>query len=332
MNRYEHISLSAYNTFMINAKCETLYKVHSVEELKSILSAEKAPFFILGGGSNLLISKDQDITFLKNEISGREITQEDDEMIHLTVGGGENWHELVLWAVENGYGGLENLSLIPGTVGASPIQNIGAYGVELDQVFHSLNAVRLSDGKQFTFHKDDCAFGYRDSVFKKKYKGQFFITHVTYRLTKKNHQINISYAPLAARFEKKPTIKQVSDAVIEIRQSKLPDPKVLGNSGSFFKNPIVKQVFHDQLKQEFPDMPAYVMKEGYMKIPAGWLIEQAGWKGKRVGDAGVYKNQALVLVNHGTASGPEIWALAQQIISDVAEKFGITLSPEVNII
>ncbi|MCL4106713.1 UNVERIFIED_CONTAM: hypothetical protein GTU68_048157 [Idotea baltica] len=332
MNRYENVSLSPYNTFGIDAKCSLLYKIKSVEDIQEILMLDNSPYFILGGGSNLLISKDQELTFLKNEIKGKAIVYEDEDVLQLEVGGGENWHQLVLWTVAKGYGGIENLSLIPGTVGASPIQNIGAYGVELEQVFISLKAIRLSDGKEVVFSKEECDFAYRDSIFKNKLRGQFFITHVTYSFSKKHHEINISYAPLAARFDYKPSIKEVSDAVIEIRRSKLPDPDVLGNSGSFFKNPIVEISEYDRLKVEFPDVPSYKVDENHVKVPAGWLIDQAGWKGKRKGDAGVYKNQALVLVNHGKATGPEIWGLAQEIIADVKAKFGIKLSPEVNII
>ncbi|WP_235298400.1 UDP-N-acetylmuramate dehydrogenase [Portibacter marinus] len=332
MKKYEDVSLKAYNTFGIDVKCRLLYKISSEHQLQKVLSETDGPYFILGGGSNLLLSSDQELTILKNEIDGIIIDSETAESVILKVGGGVNWHSLVLWAVEHDYGGLENLSLIPGTVGASPIQNIGAYGVELDQIFLKLDAIRIENGKKTTFLKEDCHFGYRDSVFKKELKGQYFITYVYFQLTKSNHKINISYAPLAARFNDIPTIKAISDAVIEIRQSKLPDPAKLGNSGSFFKNPIISIEEFEALKHKYPLIPSYPVNQHNIKVPAGWLIEKAGWKGRRIGDAGSYEKQALVLVNHGNASGSEIWQFAQMIIKDVELKFGITLSPEVNIV
>lgn len=331
MIRQENASLKPYNTFGIDVSCTIMYRIQDVDDLRQVLAETTTPYLILGGGSNLLFSKDQEVTVLRNEITGIEILSEDEENIFVEVGGGVNWHQLVLWAVSNNFGGLENLSLIPGTVGASPIQNIGAYGVELDQVFSHLRAIRLSDGAEVTFDKDECQFGYRNSIFKQDAKGKYFITHVTYRLTKNDHKINISYAPLAARFEQMPSIKEVSDAVIEIRRSKLPDPEVLGNSGSFFKNPIVPMDVYEKLKNKHSNLPSYPVDTDHVKIPAGWLIEKAGWKGRRIGDAGTYKNQALVLVNHGNATGEEILDFAHLIIDDVFKKFGISLSPEVNV-
>jgi UDP-N-acetylmuramate dehydrogenase len=332
MNELGSFSLKDYNTFKIDAQCKLLQAITNEQQLIEVLGQQRPPFFILGGGSNLLISQDQDLTILKNDILGKQIVSEDEKFVYLKVGGGENWHELVLWAIANNYGGLENLSLIPGTVGASPIQNIGAYGVELDQVFHELEAIDMSSGLKKVFSKTDCEFGYRDSIFKRKLKGKYFITHVTYKLSKSNHKINISYAPLASAFTSKPSIKEVSEAVITIRQSKLPDPKEIGNSGSFFKNPIVSKIVLESIRATYPDVPSYPVDETLVKIPAGWMIDKAGWKGFRRGDAGVYDKQALVLVNHGNATGPEIWALAQEIIADIKEKFKIELSPEVNII
>lgn len=324
--------LKEFNTFGIDASCDLLFKIESVKDLKKVVDKNPPPYFILGGGSNLLISQDQHTTFLKNEIKGKKIVQETDDHVLVKVGGGENWHEFVLWAIDNNYGGIENLSLIPGTVGASPIQNIGAYGVELDQVFHELKAVNIDLRKSRKFSREECEFGYRNSIFKNELKGQFFISHVTFKLTKKNHKINISYAPLAARFDKTPSIKEVSEAVIDIRQSKLPDPAIIGNSGSFFKNPIVENAVLERIEKLYPEVPHYPVDQNLVKIPAGWLIEKAGWKGYRKGDAGVYEKQALVLVNHGEATGPEIWALAQEIIADIANKFSINLQAEVNII
>lgn len=332
MNSSGGYSLKQHNTFGIDAKCDLLIHINNEEELLFTLNEHKPPFFILGGGSNLLISQDQELTILKNAILGKKVVDEGDDQVKIKVGGGENWHDLVIWSLGQNYGGLENLSLIPGTVGASPIQNIGAYGVELDQVFHELEAIEIATGEKKIFTKEECLFAYRDSIFKRTYKGKFFITHVTYHLTKRNHNINISYAPLAKRFTAPPTIQEVSDAVIEIRQSKLPDPNKIGNSGSFFKNPIVQVSKLAEIKRRYRDVPFYQVDEEHVKIPAGWMIDKAGWKGYRKGDAGVYDKQALVLVNHGNATGPEIWALAQQVIADISNKFGIVLSPEVNVI
>ncbi len=332
MNRFEEISLKPFNTFGIDAQCRLLYKIASTEQLKEILERDESPYFILGGGSNLLISKDQTNTILKNEILGIEkISSEDGEVV-LKVGGGENWHEFVLWTLDQDFGGLENLSLIPGTVGASPIQNIGAYGVELDQVFEKLEAIDLESHETRIFHKDDCQFAYRNSIFKNENKGKYFISYVYFRLQTTKHHINISYKPLAERFLNLPNIKEVSEAVIEIRQSKLPDPSSIGNSGSFFKNPIISIKQFTSLKERYSDLPSYPIDNEYIKVPAGWLIEKAGWKGRRLGDAGTYRKQALVIVNHGNASGSEIWDYAQLIIEDVDKKFSIKLEAEVNII
>lgn len=332
----KNYSLKAFNTFGLAAKAENLIKVRSEKELKQVLKLSYQPIFILGGGSNLLLTNDIAGLVLKNEITGIEIVEETDDAVVLSIGGGENWHQLVLWTIENDFGGIENLSLIPGTVGASPIQNIGAYGVELKDVFEKLEAINISTKRKKTFKKKDCQFGYRESVFKKKLKGKYFITKVFLKLTKKAHQLNCSYGAikdiLAENGIEQPTIKAISDAVIAIRSSKLPDPAVLGNSGSFFKNPEIPQAQFDTLQKQFPNIVFYSMPNEMIKVPAGWLIEQCGWKGKKVGNTGAHAKQALVLVNYGNAKGAEVKALAYKIIDSVKDKFGIELTPEVNII
>jgi len=266
---------------------------------------------------------------------GITVESSDDESVIIKCGGGVVWHDLVLWAIEQGYGGIENLSLIPGTVGAAPIQNIGAYGVELKDVFIKLDGVRLATREHFTFTKKGCKFGYRDSIFKGRHKGEFIITQVYLKLSKKPI-VNTSYGAIAKVLAEKgidmPTIKDVSDAVIAIRQSKLPDPAVIGNAGSFFKNPVISKSSFDKVIAEHPDMPSYPQDDGQVKVPAGWLIEQCGWKGKQVGNTGAHKNQALVLVNYGDATGEEVLALSEEIIKSVFLKFGIGLSREVNVI
>jgi UDP-N-acetylmuramate dehydrogenase len=293
------------------------------------------PIPILCGGSNLLLTKDFDGLILKNEIKGIKIVEEKENEVLVKVGGGENWHQFVLWAIAQNYGGIENLSLIPGTIGAAPIQNIGAYGVELKDVFEKLEAVNLTSKRKKTFQKSDCAFGYRESVFKKALKGKYFITAVYLKLSKNKHQLNTNYGAIKAVLEKEsiaqPTIKAISDAVIAIRSSKLPDPAVLGNSGSFFKNPEISLHQFKQLQQTFPNIVFYELPNEMIKVPAGWLIEQCGWKGKKVGNTGAHAQQALVLVNYGDATGAEVKRLAYQIIDSVEDKFGIRLHPEVNI-
>lgn len=336
MQRFENFSLKAFNTFGIDVSSSSFIHIESVEDLQIVIDEESAPFFVLGGGSNLLLSRKLDVTVLKNDILGKEIIETIDNDVYVRVGGGENWHDFVLWTLEQNYGGIENLSLIPGTVGASPIQNIGAYGVELEEIFHSLEAISLNTGEIAIFDKDDCAFGYRNSIFKNELKGQYFISHVTFCLSKKNHKVNTSYGAISKELDSRgiteASIKEVSDVVVSIRQHKLPDPAVIGNSGSFFKNPIIKIAKFEKLKEAFPAIPSYPVSKKLVKVPAGWLIDQAGWKGRRIGDAGCYEKQALVLVNHGNASGKDILNLAHQIIVDVESKFGITLTPEVNIL
>ncbi|MFV1884214.1 MAG: UDP-N-acetylmuramate dehydrogenase [Balneola sp.] len=334
----EYFSLSPYNTMGIKAMTRFFIEVRSVEELKEALAfveEKSSSMLVLGGGSNVLFVTDFDGLVILNRIKGIEVISEDESHITLKCGAGENWHQLVLDSVKKGYGGIENLSLIPGTVGAAPIQNIGAYGVELKDVFERLEAFDIEEQELKTFTKEECAFGYRDSIFKKELKGKVIITSVTLRLSKKP-ELNFSYSSLKEKLEEKgitnPSIKDISDAVIEVRQSKLPDPDEIGNTGSFFKNPVISVFQFDELKAKYPSLPSYPVSEGQVKVPAGWLIEQAGWKGKRIGDAGVHDKQALVLVNHGNATGEEIWSLANQIIESVDQTFDIRLMPEVNIL
>lgn len=331
------VSLKPYNSFGLDAKSAAFANIRSVAQLRQILATwDGSTPFILGGGSNMLLRGDVDRLVLKNDICGKKYTLTPDGHAVVVAGGGENWHDFVLWTLENGLGGLENLSLIPGTVGASPIQNIGAYGVELRDIFLGLSAVDMHTGEVHRFKSADCQFGYRNSRFKQDWKGQFFITHVAFRLTTQNHRINTSYGAIQQSLTEMavetPTPSDVSRAVIGIRSSKLPDPAVLGNSGSFFKNPVLTAEQFAALQQQYPNIPHYPQGDGRIKVPAGWLIEQAGWKGRREGDAGTYEKQALVLVNHGAATGDELWAFAQQIITAVEQQFGVRLEPEVNVI
>lgn len=331
------ISLKSYNTFGIDALAKYFIEINSEEDLRQSLQLEEHPNkFIISGGSNMLITSDIDSLVLHINLKGISIVEESENDVTLKIMAGENWHELVLWTLERDYGGLENMSLIPGNTGTAPIQNIGAYGVELKDTFVSCEAMNIGTQEIETFSKTDCEFGYRDSFFKNEGKGKYIITSVTLNLTRKNHSLNTSYGAIEAELEQngisKPTIKDISKAVIVIRKSKLPDPKVLGNSGSFFKNPMVSKFEFDIFSKAHPDAPFYKVSEEAYKIPAGWLIEQCGYKGKRFGDAGVHKNQALVLVNHGNATGKEIIDLAYRIIADIKDKFGIEISPEVNII
>ncbi|HDZ14854.1 hypothetical protein LCGC14_1058540 [marine sediment metagenome] len=337
MKIQENISLKAYNTFGISVKARYFLEINSVEELQNALKLENYPEkFILSGGSNMLITSDIAALVLHINIKGIEIIAQDEDYVELKVMAGENWHNLVLYTLEHNYGGLENMSLIPGNTGTAPIQNIGAYGVELKDTFLQCDAVDVSDSSLRTFIKQDCQFGYRDSYFKNEGKGKFVIVSVNFKLTKRNHKLRTNYGAIESELEKKgidqPTIKDISSAVITIRQSKLPDPKVLGNSGSFFKNPILSASDFHKFSQKHSDSPFYKLSDDTYKIPAGWLIEHAGFKGKRFGDAGVHKDQALVLVNHGNATGKEIIGLAQKIMAAVNEKFGIDIEPEVNVV
>jgi UDP-N-acetylmuramate dehydrogenase len=337
MTILEHFSLKNYNTFGINAIARYFVEIVSIEELQNILSNKDYPRkILLGGGSNMLLTDTIDALFVHVNIKGKHIISESNDTVQIQVMAGENWHDMVMWSIENGYGGLENMSLIPGNTGTAPIQNIGAYGVELKDCFVCCDAIRIEDQKLITLTKEDCQFGYRDSYFKNEGKDKFVITSVTFSLTKTNHRINIEYGSIEEQLKNdcvtNPTIKDISNAVIAIRQSKLPDPKVLGNSGSFFKNPIVSKEIFDTFIAKNPQAPYYKISEIEYKIPAGWLIEQCGFKGKRFGDAGVHKNQALVLVNYNKATGKDILDLAIKIIEEVQHKFQITISPEVNLI
>lgn len=314
---------------------ERFVPVFSVSELRQVLGKDKEPVRVLGGGSNILLTDNVPGLIIKNEIDGIAIAEVSKEETLIEVGGGVEWHDLVLWAIGNDLGGIENLSLIPGSVGAAPIQNIGAYGVELKDVFHSLEAVELATGKVHTFNLSDCNFGYRDSYFKKEGKGKYFISKVRLKLSVRNHELNLSYGAIERTLEEmevqNPTVQDVSHAVISIRRSKLPDPKEIGNSGSFFKNPELSKEDFNPLFEQYPNIPKYELPNEKVKVPAGWLIEQAGWKGKRFGDIGCHEKQALVLVNYGNGNGKDIWDLAQKIQNSVKDKFGVQLTPEVNI-
>lgn len=327
-------NIQSYNTFGIAVQAAEWVEVSSTKELLAAC-ATKLPLLILGGGSNILFTKDFEGRVVLNKIAGKELVEENEETVLIKVGAGENWHELVLWSIEQGWSGLENLSLIPGTVGAAPIQNIGAYGVELQDVFDRLEAVELATGDLKIFEKAACNFGYRDSVFKQAWKGKLYITTVYLRLSKLSN-FNTSYGAIqdiiAAQGKQELTAKAISDAVVAIRTEKLPNPEEIGNGGSFFKNPVVHQVAFELLQEKYPQMPHYIITEEQVKIPAAWLIQTAGWKGHRVGDAGVHKNQALVLVNYGKAKGDEIWSLAQTIQRSVYTQFGIALEAEINVL
>jgi UDP-N-acetylmuramate dehydrogenase len=328
-------NLKEYNTFGISVKAEMFAVFSSIEELKQILSNRNGKdLLVLGGGSNLLLTKDFDGLVIKNEIKRFEVIEETVSEVIVESGAGENWHEFVLNCIDKGFGGVENLSLIPGSVGASPMQNIGAYGVEIKDVFESLSAYHIASGEIHYFDKTKCEFGYRESIFKNKVKGEYIILTVTFRLTK-NPTINSSYGAINEQLKvmgiQVPTIKELSAAVIAIRQSKLPDPKIIGNAGSFFKNPTVEIALLEQIQKNYPDIPNYPALNG-KKLAAGWLIEKSGWKGRTFDNYGVHKLQALVLVNYGNCTGQEIFDLSSQIIQDVFEKFGVLLEREVNIL
>lgn len=331
------ISLQPYNTFGINAKAASFCNVTSIENLVSVLKVHHSkPLFILGGGSNMLLTQDVEALVLHINLKGIDVVSETEDTVVVKAMAGENWHEFVLWCLQHNYGGIENLSLIPGNIGTSPIQNIGAYGVELKDVFLSCEAVHIKDQSFKTFSKADCNFGYRESVFKQDLKGQYIITSVNLQLTKSKHKLHIDYGAIKNELEAsniiEPSIQDISKAVIAIRQSKLPDPKHIGNSGSFFKNPIIPIEAFYKLLQNFPEVPSYKISDEEVKVPAGWLIEKAGFKGKRFKDYGVHHKQALVLVNYGNATGKEIFELAQLIQKTVKRLFNITIETEVNII
>ena len=335
MDIQQNISLKSYNTFGIDVKARRFVDISSLNELENVIRSEK-DFFILSGGSNLLLTKDVDKLVIHLNTKGIEVVQENSNDILIKVQAGENWHEFVLWCIDHNYGGVENLSLIPGNVGTAPIQNIGAYGVELKDSMHNLEALEIDTLNTKTFTNKNCEFGYRNSVFKNELKGKYIITSVTFKLTKNTHKLNSSYGAIRSELDKgniiNPTIKDISKAVIAIRQSKLPDPKEIGNSGSFFKNPIISTTDFKNLQKTYPEAPHYVVSKNEIKVPAGWLVEQCGFKGKRFGDAGVHKKQALVLVNYNNATGREIFELSKKIQKTVLEKFEIQLDAEVNII
>lgn len=337
MPTFFNISLKNYNTFGIDAKAKTLIEVTSEQELMQHLKALQGQHkFILGGGSNMLLQRDIEETVLHIHLKGKEIIKEENQQALVRGMAGENWHEFVLWTLQHDLGGLENLSLIPGNVGTTPVQNIGAYGVEIKDRMISCDAIHKETLEKVTFSNHDCAFGYRESIFKHAVKDQYIITSVTFLLDKAPHTLHTSYGAISQELEvmgiPQPSIQDVSKAVIRIRESKLPNPKELGNSGSFFKNPIVDKSFVENLLKTYPEMPHYTVNEQQTKVPAGWLIEQAGFKGKRIGNAGMHAKQALVLVNYGEATGAELWEVAQMVQSEVLSKFGIALEPEVNVI
>lgn len=337
-----NIPLAPLTTFGIKATARHFVVVNNTAQLLEILGSQEygaaSKVLILGGGSNMLFTQDFDGLVIHNQLKGIEVIDSNEQSVLVKSGSGENWHELVMSCVDKKLGGIENLSLIPGTVGAAPVQNIGAYGVELKDVFHSLEAIDLQSRQPIVFTNEQCQFGYRDSVFKQEGKGRYFITSVTLRLKKEGfHKLHLQYGAIQHTLQEMevaiPTIADISKAVVHIRSSKLPDPKVIGNAGSFFKNPEVTDEKCQQLLDENPLIPIYpTQHEGFKKIAAGWLIEQCGWKGKSLGNAAVHKLQALVLTNSGNATGGEVKKLAEAIQDAVEEKFGVHLETEVNII
>lgn len=342
MQVLENYALQHLNTFGIAETARYYAAFNDVFELEKLVAhhkqlgaVAKQPPLILGGGSNILLTGTVNRFVLKNNILGIDIIKEDTNHVYVKAGAGENWHRFVLFCLENNLAGVENLSLIPGNVGASPMQNIGAYGVEIREVFDELEAFDLTTGKSYMFSVNDCEFGYRESIFKRKYKDRFVILNVTFRLNKKP-SFKTSYGAITQELEKmgvkELSIRAISQAVINIRSSKLPDPAVIGNAGSFFKNPKVTNAVYSKLAAKHPGLVAYPVAGDNFKLAAGWLIEQAGWKGYRKGDAGCHAQQALVLVNHGNASGSEVYALSEEILQSVKKKFGVTLEREVNVV
>ena len=334
MHIQTNFSLKNYNTFGIEAKAKEFVSVSSIDELKEVLT-ENDDIFILGGGSNMLLTQDIEKLVVHVNLKGKEIAEENDNFAIVKAQAGENWHEFVLWCINQNFGGIENLSLIPGNVGTTPIQNIGAYGVEIKDTMFSCDALNLKTLEIETFTNAQCKFEYRESVFKRKLKGQFVITSVTFQLSRE-HQVNSTYGAINDELKKmgidNPSILDISNAVVAIRSSKLPDPKQIGNAGSFFKNPVVETDLLEAIKVNHPDIPSYPAELGKVKLAAGWLIEQAGWKGFTEKTYGVHKLQALVLVNYGGSTGQEIYDLSTQILEDVHQKFGVLLEREVNIL
>ena len=334
MKTQTHISLKPYNTFGIDVMSSLFIEVFSEEELREVLQ-KYTEIFVLGGGSNMLLTQNIAIPVVKISLKGITIEKQDDDFVWITAQAGENWHQFVTYCITQGYGGLENLSLIPGNVGTTPIQNIGAYGVEIQDVMETCQAINIHNLQKKIFTNKECKFAYRESVFKNEEKGNYIIISVTFRLTKRNHILHTEYGDIQKIISEKgienPTPKDVSNAVIYIRKNKLPDPKKLGNSGSFFKNPIIKSTDYNLLVQKYPKMPHYPIDSDFVKIPAGWLIDTCGLKGYRKGDAGVHQQQALVLVNYGTATGNDILQLAYFVQETIFQRFGILLEFEVNV-
>ncbi len=333
------VPLHSLHTFGTDTYTRCMMRIWDEASLHLWVSANSHlqwPTMVLSGGSNVLFQQDFNGVILKNEILGREIISTSSDHVLLKLGAGENWHDVVLFSLEQGWGGIENLSLIPGSVGAAPIQNIGAYGVELKDVFEYLEAIHLETGETHTFNQKSCRFGYRDSIFKQEAKTRYMITRVVIRLTQSDHQIRTNYGAIKEELKiqgiTEPGPQDISRVVCKIRQSKLPDPSKLGNAGSFFKNPLVSQTQFEELKQLYPQIPHYEDASGLVKIPAAWLIQQCGWKGKRFGKHGVYEKQALVLVNYGGAKGEDIFKLSEDIQQSVWSKFEIPLEREVQII
>ncbi len=329
-----NLSLKNYNTFGLDVVAKEVVFLTDLKQLENIHELKNAMF--IGGGSNILLTQNIDRTVIINQTKGICTVTEDEDHIELAIASGEDWHQLVLHCIENDFGGIENMSLIPGSVGAAPMQNIGAYGKEIKDVLTYVEAVNLDTLTIERFTNEECEFGYRESIFKKAAKGQYFISSIGIRLTKRDHKLNTSYGDienyLAERCFTYPTIRDISNAVIAIRQSKLPDPAKLGNSGSFFKNPVIEPTHFEKLKENFPEIKSYPTPEGKVKVPAGWLIESLGWKGKRVGNTGSHAQQALVLVNYGEANGQEVYELAKAIQKSVQDTYQITLEMEVNVI
>ncbi len=335
MNIEHNISLKNFNTFGIDVNAKSYISVTSIVELKEVLAFDKN-IFVLSGGSNLLLTQDINKLVVHLNIKGISSSILNEDEILVTAQAGENWHDFVLWCIDKNYGGIENLSLIPGNVGTSPIQNIGAYGTEVKDTITKVEAIEIATGKIKTFTNTQCNFGYRNSVFKNELKGKYILLNVTFKLKQKEHILNYSYGAIQTELTtkniNKPSIKDISNAIIAIRSSKLPNPDEIGNSGSFFKNPVVQKSHFLKIQEAHKNIPSYIVSEEEIKIPAGWLIEQCGFKGKRFGETGSHKNQALVLVNYGKATGLEVFQLATKIQETILERFSIRLEIEVNVI
>ena len=337
MDKYNNHSLLPYHTFGMDVKTSVFIEYTSVDELKQILQQENLSdkkWLHIGGGSNLLFTGDYEGVILHSAIKGTEIVYEDDESVHVRVGAGEVWDDFVAYTVNQDWYGAENLSLIPGEVGASAVQNIGAYGMEAKDLIVKVEALEVTTGNDSVFTNTECRYAYRESIFKKEWKGRYIITYVTYRLSKRP-QFHLDYGNVKGELEKQGcelTLKNVRDVIIRIREAKLPDPKVQGNAGSFFMNPVIPRMQYESLLAKYPEMPHYKVDEEWVKVPAAWMIDRCGWKGKRMGNAGVHDKQALVLVNCGGATGQEIITLSQHIQQSVYESFGIAIVPEVNFI